>query len=285
MQHETATVSTVLLPIERARVEAAGQGCFTALHGESLADAIRHVRRSAVDAIFLSVHRCAERDVPQVARFVREFPHIPAVALITRPDADATARVLNLGASGVRAVVDVSQPSGWDRLRELVREPSSPVAARIMVALDPDLREAPSDCRLFFELLARRASELRTVRTLAAELEVECSSLMTRFFRAELPSPKVYLAFSRLLHAAHLFRNAGLSIADVSNRLDYSSPQSFGRHLRNLLGVTAGEFRHRYPFEAALRLYRERLVAPYREVLLAFHPLGTWPRGPRTPPA
>jgi AraC-like DNA-binding protein len=285
MRHETVTVSTVLLPTERARVEAAGQGCFTALHGESLADAIRHVRRSAVDAIFLSVHRCAERDVPQVARFVREFPHIPAVALITRPDADATLRVLNLGASGVRAVVDVSQPSGWDRLRELVREPSSPVAARIMAALDPELREAPRDCWLFFELLARRASELRTVRTLAAELEVECSSLMTRFFRAELPSPKVYLAFNRLVHAAHLFRNVGLSVADVSNRLDYSSPQSFGRHLRNLLGVTAGEFRHRYPFETALSLYRERLIAPHREVLLAFHPFGTWPRGPRTTPA
>ena len=32
-------------------------------------------------------------------------------------------------------------------------------------------------------------------------------------------------------------------MADVAYRLEYSSPQSFGRHLRAMLGVTALEFR------------------------------------------
>ena len=60
---------------------------------------------------------------------------------------------------------------------------------------------------------------------------------MSRFARAGLPSPKNYLAAIRLLHAAFLFETAGLSVADVAYRLEYSSPQSFGRHLRAMLGL------------------------------------------------
>jgi len=52
---------------------------------------------------------------------------------------------------------------------------------------------------------------------------------MSRFHRAAIPSPKSYLAGMRLLHAAFLFQNPGLSVSDVAYRMDYSSPQSFGR--------------------------------------------------------
>src|SRR5439155_32531 len=82
----------------------------------------------------------------------------------------------------------------------------------------------------------------------------------------------------RLVHAAYLFSNPGLSVADVAYRLDYSSPQSFGRHLKAMLGVTAGEFRRRFPFEVALERYVDLLITPYRETLRAFCPLnaGLW---------
>src|SRR5256885_7591940 len=78
---------------------------------------------------------------------------------------------------------------------------------------------------------------------------------MSRFYRIGLPSPKTYLAGMRLLHAAYLFLNPGLSVSDVAYRLDYSSPQSFGRHLKAMLGVTAGEFRRRFPFDVSLARY------------------------------
>ena len=78
---------------------------------------------------------------------------------------------------------------------------------------------------------------------------------MSRFARAGLPSPKNYLAAIRLLHAAFLFETAGLSVADVAYRLEYSSPQSFGRHLRAMLGLTALEFRRRFPFPLALERF------------------------------
>jgi len=272
-----ATVAAVLDSTERSRVEAAGHGCFRVLYGGTLDETIRQVRRKPVDAVFLSVHRCTEADFPRIAQLVSEFPHIPAVALLSRTDQESHDRVLRLGASGVHEVVDISVPSGWHRLRTLMREPNTPVVARVMASLDVDLRGAPPDCRFFFEVVIQRAPDLRTVRLLARVLGVVPSSLMSRFYRSRLPSPKTYLAFARLLHAAFLFRSGGLSIADVANRLDYSSPQSFGRHLRAFLGVTAGEFRRRLPFETAIIRFRQRLVTPHRDRLLAFHPFGTWP--------
>lgn len=276
------TVCTVLPPPERPRVDAAGDGCFDTLHTDSLREALLLARRRRVDAVVISVHRCHGEALPAVARFVREFPAIPAVALVSRHDRDATETLLRLGATGVRAAVDCTHPDGWRRLRDVVGHPASPVATRVLARLVPALGAVPVETRWFFEAVARLAPALSTVRGLARHLRVRPSTLMSRFHRAGLPSPKSYLAGMRLLHAAYLFQNPGLSVSDVAYRMDYSSPQSFGRHLKAVLGVTAGEFRRRFPFDVALARYVDLLVIPYREPLRAFHPLnaGLWDQGP-----
>jgi AraC-like DNA-binding protein len=243
---------------------------------------MRAARRRRVDALVLSVHACRGEELPAVARFVREFPAIPAVALVSRHDRDATETLLRLGATGVRSAVDCTEPAGWRRLRDLVGHPASPVAVRILARVVPSLGAATGDVRAFFEAVARLAPALATVRGLARHLRICSSTLMSRFYRAGLPSPKTYLAGMRLLHAAYLFANPGLSVADVAYRLDYSSPQSFGRHLKAMLGVTAGEFRRRFPFDVSLERYVDLLITPYRETLRAFRPLnaGLWDQGP-----
>ncbi|MEO8879544.1 MAG: helix-turn-helix domain-containing protein [Gemmatimonadaceae bacterium] len=108
---------------------------------------------------------------------------------------------------------------------------------------------------------------------LSTELRVVPSTLMSRFFRAHLPAPKRYLAMARLTHAARVFENPGLSVANVANHLEYSSPQSFGRHVRTLLAITALEFRHRYDGEGMLHRFREELILPYMTTLRTFSPL------------
>lgn len=267
------TVCTVLPLPERPRVDAVGDGCFETLHANSVREALRVARRRRVDAVVISVHHCHGEALPVVARFVREFPAIPAVALVSRPDHQATETLLRLGATGVRTAVDCTHPDGWRRLREVVAHPASPVAGRLLARIVPALGDASLEARLFFEALARLAPALSTVRSIARHLRVRPSTLMSRFHRARLPSPKSYLAGMRLLHAAYLFQNPGLAVSDVAYRMDYSSPQSFGRHLKAVLGVTAGEFRRRFPFEVALERYVDLLVTPYREILRAFHPL------------
>ncbi|HKE90961.1 MAG TPA: helix-turn-helix transcriptional regulator [Gemmatimonadales bacterium] len=268
------TVCTLLPPAERPRFEAVGDGCYVSLHANSCREVLTAARRRRVDAVVLSVHRCGGEELPTVARLVREFPAIPAVALVSRHDPGATETLLRLGASGVRAAIDCTDPGGWRRLRELIGRPASPVAARILHVLIPALGdELPEDARVFFEAMTRLAPVIRTVRALARHLRIGASTLMSRFLRAELPSPKTYLAGMRLVHAAYLFGNPGLSVADVSYRLDFSSPQSFSRHLKAMLGVTAGEYRRRFPFAIALTRYVDLLIRPYRETFRAFRPL------------
>src|SRR2546428_8358768 len=94
------TVCTVLPATERSRIDAAGDGCFHTLHAESLREALHVARRRRVDAVVISVHRCHGEALPAVARFVREFPAIPAVALVSRHDRESTETLLRLGAPG-----------------------------------------------------------------------------------------------------------------------------------------------------------------------------------------
>ena len=267
------TVATVLLPVERARVDAAGSGCFALLHRDSIPEAVRIVRERPVDAVLVSVHRCGPEQVECLSHLVREFPGIPTVALVSQHDSSATEMLLRLGASGVRQVVDVTSPAGWSRLRQVVGQPATRAVARIQGPILDALSEAPAGTRLFMEAMIRLAPETPTVTNLAQRLYVRPSTLMSRFARASLPSPKNYLAAVRLLHAAYLFEAGGLSVADVSYRLEYSSPQSFGRHLRAMLGVTAIEFRRRFPFPVALARFVELMVLPYTGIWRTFHPL------------
>ena len=130
-----------------------------------------------------------------------------------------------------------------------------------------------TDCWTFFETLVRVSKRVASVRDLAELFRVLPSTLMSRFFRAGLPAPKRYLAMTRLLRAAYLFENRGFSIANVANHLEYSSPQSFGRHIRSIMGMTALQFRKDFRGEDMLRRFEIELIRPYVSVLREFNPL------------
>jgi AraC-like DNA-binding protein len=239
-------------------------------------DVIRDLKEHGAAAVIVSVSRCTQRDAAsRVARMVREFPRIPAVALLTQLEPQTAQTVLTLGQSGVQRVIDVRHPAGWSELRRLLTVDRISGIQRLAVTrLATDLAGAPADCWRFFETIFQCPPNVSTVRMLSTYLGVLPSTLMSRFFRARLPAPKRYLAVARLTRAASLFENGGLSVANVSNYLDYSSPQSFGRHIRTILGITAMEFRRRYDGEGMLDRFRQDLVVPHLGVLRSFHPLG-----------
>jgi AraC-like DNA-binding protein len=254
-------------------LEAAVQGSVAAIHAESLGEVIRAVRERSINAVFVSP-RCVElEELPRVAALVEGFPTVATVALVARHDAASSRRLLDLGAYGVRRMVDVSDRLGWQHLRDLISNPTSPTAARIFAKLIPALGDPALECRALFETVVSLAPSLTTVRSLADHLRIPPSTFMSRFFRAGLPSPKRYLAGTRLLYAAALLEIPALSLSDVAYQLQYSSPQSFGRHLRTVLGMTATEFRARYSFDAALVDFVGRLIVPYRTSFRTFYPL------------
>lgn len=266
-------VATVLDPQERPRLDAAASGRFRSLHTDTVHDVIRAVRERPVNAVLLSPRRVSSTQMAGVASLVQGFPGVPTVAVLSRHDGESSERLLELGACGIRRAVDLSAREGWRELRELVADPASPTGSRILARAIPALGAPSPDCQQFFEGLIRLAPAVTTVRKLASRLGATPSTLMSRFFRAKMPSPKRYLAAVRLVYAAGLLETPGLSIADVSYRLEFSSPQSFGRHLRTALGVTAAEFRRRFSFDVALEDFVARLIIPYRHRFRQFRPL------------
>src|SRR6185437_15399857 len=71
-------VATMLLPGERSRVDAAGDGFYRTVHRDSIDDIISDLRAQRVSAVLVSVTRCgAEDDASRFGRIVREFPRIP----------------------------------------------------------------------------------------------------------------------------------------------------------------------------------------------------------------
>jgi AraC-like DNA-binding protein len=271
-------VSTVLTPGERARVDAAAQGLYSALHRDSLDEVIADLRERRAGAVLVSITKYGLHSSARMAAMVREFPRVPAMALLTETQYTTPQSVLALGQLGVRILIDARQPSGWQTLRDILSaERSSDLQRTALGHLSADLIGAPNDCWRFFELLFSHSPPIHTVRQLSRQLCILPSTLMSRFFRAELPAPKRYLALARLIRAAKLFENPGLSVASVANYLDYSSPQSFGRHVRAMMKMSPVRFRERYDGAGMLLYFREQLILPYVSTLRSFRPAATYP--------
>jgi AraC-like DNA-binding protein len=268
-------VSTVLTPPERIRVDAAGVGLYQSIHRENVDDAMRDVREARANAVVLSVSYCERYSSEPVAAMVREFPRVPTLALLSELGPRTPQTLLSLGTSGVRRLIDVRDAAGWRSLRSALTDECGNTVQRLALRqLAHDLVGASHDCWRFFESIFLSPTQVCTVRRLARSLGILPSTLMSRFFRARLPAPKRYLAMARLVRAAHLFENRGFSVANVANHLEYSSPQSFGRHVRTILGLTAMEFRETYDGAGMFERFRRDLVLPFLPALRALTPLG-----------
>lgn len=271
-----AAVSTVLTPAERLRVDAAGEGSYHALHRDTVDDVVKDLKANRAAAVLVSVARCDQRARAGVEMMVREFPRVPTVALLSQVESGTPKTMLLLGQSGIRQLIDVREAAGWRELRALLIDTQvDNMQRRALSQLAVDLSGASSDCWRFFEALFTAPPQVVTIRAFARYLGVLPSTLMSRFFRAKLPAPKRYLAVARLVRAARLFENPGFSVANIANHLDYSSPQSFGRHVRTVLGMTAVEFRRQFDGTAMLQHFRESLILPYADELRRLKPLST----------
>ena len=271
-------VSTILTPGERQRVDAAAEGLYAALHRESFDEVLADLRERRAGAVLISIARYGLQSSARMAAMVREFPRVPAMALLTENQYSTPQHLLSLGQLGVRILIDARQPSGWQTLREiLAAERSNDLQRTALGQLSSDLTGASPDCWKFFELLFSNSPQIHNVRQLARQLNILPSTLMSRFFRAELPAPKRYLALARLIRAAKLFENPGLSVASVANYLNYSSPQSFGRHVRTVMKMSPVLFRETYDGTGMLQYFRSELVLPYVDTLRTFRPAMTSP--------
>jgi AraC-like DNA-binding protein len=271
-------IATVLTPLERVRVDVAAEGAFEVVHRASVEELTEDVRAREVDAVIVSVARYDTGSAARMAAMVREFPTVPTFALLTDVQRSTPHSMLELGRVGVRTLIDARSPAGWSALRDLLsHERSSDVQRQMLGALHLDLEGASSDCWKFFELLFTHKPYIANVRQMGRYLNVIPGTLMSRFYRANLPSPKRYIDVGRLVRAARLLENAGLSVTSVARKLDYSSPQAFSRHVRCVLGMSPVRFREVYDGDRMLQRFREELILPHAATLRLFRPATAQP--------
>ena len=272
---EPPVISTLVPPVERPHVDAAGAGLYRAVHRSSLLEVVADLRERRASAVMVSLGAWHPTARPALMRLVREFPNVPAFAFLARPDARAPQVALQLGQCGVRAVLEASQAHGWAELRRaLSAQHASDIRRRALEALARELPALQPDALTLFERIFLDAATITSTRDLARVMHVNSSSLMSRFFRLKLPSAKTYLAMARLMLAADRFERPGSTITEITHVLHYSSPQSFGRHTRRMLGISAATFREQYDGDGMLALYLERLVRPHRDALARLSPTG-----------
>ncbi|MEO7964869.1 MAG: hypothetical protein ABIT38_13280, partial [Gemmatimonadaceae bacterium] len=95
-------MTTMLTADERMRIDAVGMGVIQAYHRESVEDLWRDLRQRNAMAVIVSTAMCQRTDIGYMARMVREFPRVPAVALLSQFDGRTARTVLTLGQCGVR---------------------------------------------------------------------------------------------------------------------------------------------------------------------------------------
>jgi AraC-like DNA-binding protein len=283
-------VLTWLTVSDRNSTDAAGDGHFRLVHCATLSDLRRAVRTGRPDAVLVSAALMDEHAVTELGLLVSTFPTVTFAGLVTEVDRTrALPSVQRLGNAGVRTIIDTRGASGWSTLRDTLSLPRLPdpfmrdALAAILADLEYDDAEngvrCSDGCRRFLQAIF--APDPRTAGDIARSVGVPAPTLQSRFARAGLPSPKQYLLSTRILWAAHLAESPALTVTAISVRLGASSPQSFGRMLRRVLGVTATEFRVRFNGLAMRDRFRQTLVIPYRDTLRVFDPVcgaGTRPR-------
>ena len=266
-------VVTMLEPELRSAIDAATGDSLGKVHVESPSQAASAVREHSPTALLLSPTMASRYSDAQIALLVAQsFGTVP-IAVLGADWPAAQRSLLDLGRCGVRQLVNLAQRDGWDHLRKLMYETAGDCRIAVFRQLLSAAKDSTQEFKDFLAALVRLAPGTATVRKLSRGMGIEPSTLMSRFFRARLPAPKKYLAMTRLLYAAWFLEEPRVSVAAASDALLYSSPQSFGRHLRTTLGLTTGQFRREMPLRLALEHYRSRLLEPYRETLTWFRPL------------
>lgn len=278
--HTRPRVSTWLAVTERDRVAAAGYETFETVHRDSIRAVFDDFRNDRADAAVVSVARVSGTTCGELCELVRGFPGRPLIGLVLEADnARILASTLELGRNGIELVVDVRNPSGWDRLRGALRSPRmmESFRAQVLTRIHAEVGVLPKNCTKFFDLIFDPA--LHRTKQIADHFGVGPSAFHSRFHRASLPSARRFLDFARLVRVAFVGQEPGLNGTDIANRVNASSPQSLDRSIRCLTGLTFREFRYRYDGAAMLERFVRELVVPNMAPLKSFDPR----RGMRRP--
>src|SRR5881392_2159731 len=208
---------------------------FHLAHARSWDDALTTIRTRPVELAVVDPLLAGGASATEISRLRVLFPSLP-LALYTTLSPAIAAVLLALGQCGIHHVVFARYDDHPARLRE------------VLVA-----EEARSASRQLRERLAWVPAPLQTVQQVAARARLDRRTFERWFLRLGLPSPRHFLAATRVLHAHRLLQNPGFTVDDVAQRLGYAQTKTLQLHARAYLGLTLGEMRDALDAQEALQ--------------------------------
>jgi len=185
------------------------------------------------------------------------FPSLPLLVYTDLTPANA-AVLLQLGRAGIRRVIVHRFEDAPSALRAaLLSELEQSASQQVMQALEPTLRELPSELREALELM---------LHALADRAQLTRRTCERWFTKVGLPSPRMVMVLIRLLYAHRLLLDPGYTVEDVALKLGYSKTKTLQMHLRAVFGYTAGELRVSLGSEDALGIVTQRYFHQLNQV-------------------
>lgn len=267
------TLAIWVTPREQATLQASLAGRVTTVVVDDLSAVDRAFATGQAHGIVASSARLDERSTPQLTRLRCAFPHLPMVGLVTQETLEGVVpRVAALGRLGAEPVVDLrGGASGWAQLNAAVDRLPTPVVVRGIAIIREVLGAAATTGWLRFIETAFRG-DVTMVQEIARRNDTRASTLIGRFARVGLPSPRKYIEVGFVARFAHLCDSTTWSVTPIANAINASSAQALGRTFRRLTGLSPVQWRRQYGLASTLLDFRTRLIQPYREVLLSFDP-------------
>ncbi len=236
---------------------------FTVAHARSWDAVLDSIRSRPVEIAVVDPLLSGEPRGQEIERLRVLFPSLPLI-LYTALTPQLGPVLLGLGQRGIRHVVFARFDDHPERLREVVQAEEMHAASHQMIGqLAAALAPLPREMRWVLEEVLRTPGTVLTIQQFAARARVDRGTCARWFARAGLPSPRHFLAATRVLYAHRLLQDPGFTIEDVAQRLGYAQAKTLQQHARAYLGLTAGEMRLSLtPDDAALRILGGVLAPP-----------------------
>jgi AraC-like DNA-binding protein len=236
---------------------------FTVAHARSWDAVLDLIRSRPVEIAVVDPLLSGEPRGQEIERLRVLFPSLPLI-LYTALTPQVAAVLLGLGQRGIHHVVFARFDDHPARLREVVEAEEMHAASHQMLGqLAAALAPLPREMRWVLEDALRTPGVVLTIQQFAAQARVDRGTCARWFARAGLPSPRHFLAATRVLYAHRLLQDPGFTIEDVAERLGYAQAKTLQQHARAYLGLTAGEMRLSLtPDEAAQRILGAVLAPP-----------------------
>ena len=216
---------------------------FAVVHAPSWDAVLATIRSRPVELAVVDPLLTGTASDREIERLRVLFPSLPLI-LYTSLTPQTAAVLLALGQRGIRRVVFTRYDDHPTHLRHvLAQEEARSTSQQLLDQFAWALSPLPSELRWVLEEVLRSPAEVQTVQQVAARARVDRRTFERWFTRVGLPSPRHFLAATRVLYAHRLLQDPGFTIEDVAMRLGYAQTKTLQLHARTYLGLTAGEMR------------------------------------------